>query len=85
MADSDDYNNLQNLSDEDLETEIDARLYMLIMPSRNPSMQNIIQNRLDLLLAERRRRQRPTKRTTRKRGGRNHKKSRNNKKSRKNK
>lgn len=70
MADSDDYNNLQNLSDEDLETEIDARLYMLIMPSRNPSMQNIIQNRLDLLLAEQRRRQWPRKRTRRTKGGR---------------
>lgn len=56
---SNNYNNLQNISDEDLETEIDARLYMLIMPSRNPSMQNIIQNRLDLLLAEQRRRQWP--------------------------
>jgi hypothetical protein len=67
---SNNYNNLQNISDEDLETEIEARLYMLIMPSRNLSMQNIIQNRLNLLLAEQRRRQRRTKMTTRKRGGR---------------
>jgi len=85
MSDSDDYNNLQNISDTDLDAEIEMRQYALTHPAGNQSMRTIIQNRLNLLLAERRRRQRRTKMTTRKRGGRNHKKSRNNKKLRKNK
>jgi hypothetical protein len=82
MADNDDNNNSQNMSDEELNEEIEMREYMLTMPSRNLSMQNIIHNRLNLLLAEQRRRQWPRKRSRRTKGGRN---ARKNKKSRKNK
>jgi hypothetical protein len=50
---SDDYSNLSNISNTDLDDEIEIRQFILAGPSRNQSMRSIVETRLNLLLAER--------------------------------
>lgn len=72
MSDSDsddDYHNLANYTDEEINNEIKIREYTLTAPNGNTSMRNAVQARLDKLRAEIKRRKEERRKNKSKRAG----------------